>query len=100
MDAGAAAFPPELTAMLTRAGIDLTLERNVLQETLHCAIAARRYSCTWSGGHMWWVVELNTPEPHGFFGRRLEEAPGWCLAWIVLSTPVRHEDRRHEDGPT
>src|SRR5215217_2879176 len=71
MDAGAAAFPLDLTAMLTRAGIDLTLERNVLQETLHCAIAARRYSGTGSGGQMGWVVQLSAPEPHGFC-----QAPG------------------------
>ena len=66
MDAGAAAFPPERTVILTRAAIDLTLKHNVLQETLHCAIAARRYSCALSGGHMGWVVQPSAPEPHGF----------------------------------
>jgi len=66
MDAASAAFPLDLTAMLTRAEIDLTLERNVLQETLHCAIAARRYCGVWSVGHMGCVVQSSAPEPLGF----------------------------------
>jgi hypothetical protein len=93
-------FPPKLTAILTRAEIDLTLERDALEEAPHGAIAARRDSCTWSDGHTWWVVEFNGAEPHGFFEQRLEEFLAWCPAWMVVSTPLRHEDRRLEDGPT
>jgi hypothetical protein len=41
-------FPPKLTAILARAEIDLTLERDALEEAPHGAIAARRDSCAWS----------------------------------------------------
>jgi hypothetical protein len=86
MDAGAAAFPPELTAILARAEIDLTLERDALEEAPHGAIAARRDSRTWSGGHTWWVVEFNGSEPHGFFMASSgsvwkNSSPGVELGW-------------------
>src|ERR671912_741867 len=34
------------------------------------------------------------------FGQRLKEFLAWCRVWMVVSPPLRHEDRRHEDGPT
>jgi hypothetical protein len=72
-----------LRAVLTRAGIDPALEGEDLQEAVHRAIALRRYSCTWTKLHTGWVVTLQFPEPHRFFGETLEDALAWCLAWVM-----------------
>jgi hypothetical protein len=72
-----------LTAVLTRAGIDPAREGEDLQEAVHRAIALRRYSCTWTKVSSGWVVTLEFPELHRFFGETLEDALGWCLAWVV-----------------
>jgi predicted RNase H-like HicB family nuclease len=87
-------------AVLTRAGIDPALEGEDLQEALHQAIALRRYSCTWTKLHTGWVVTLQFPEPHHFFGQTLEEALAWCLEWIMAETgrETRDQERPRRTG--
>jgi hypothetical protein len=29
------------------------------------------------------VVALYSPEEHDFYGKTLEEAPAWCLVWLM-----------------
>lgn len=80
------AWSAALGAVLTRAGIDPALKGEELQEAVHRAIALRRYSCTWTKLPTGWVVTLQFPEPHYFFGHTLEEALAWCLEWIMAET--------------
>lgn len=68
---------------MVRAGIDPGLESAAVQEALHCAISLRRSSCTWTTVHTGWVVTLQFPEQHRFFGETLEDALAWCLAWVM-----------------
>jgi hypothetical protein len=75
--------------VLTQAGIDPALEGADLQEAVHRAIAMRRCSCTWAKVHAGWVVTLQFPEPHRFFGETLEDALTWCLAWIMAEETGR-----------
>jgi hypothetical protein len=33
--------------------------------------------------HAEWVVTLLSPEEETFYGRTLEDAPAWCLVWLM-----------------
>jgi hypothetical protein len=77
-----------LSSVMTHAGIDPRLETADLQEALQRAIALHRYSCTWTQVPAGWVVAISFPEPRRFFGRTLEEALAWCLAWIRAREPT------------
>src|SRR5919107_3385806 len=83
------AIADELRRVLTRAGIDPSLEGPDLQVALHRAIALHRYSCSWTKVHVGWVVTLEFPEQRRFFGQTLEEALAWCLA-RVMAGETRH----------
>ena len=88
-------FTSDLARVLARAGIDPAQEGADLQEAVHRAIAMRRYSCTWAKVHAGWVVTLQFPELHRFFGETLEDALTWCLAWIMAEETGRRT-RAHE----
>jgi hypothetical protein len=42
----------------------------------------RRGYCWWDVDHAGWVVTLSSPEEQTFYGKTLEEALAWCLAWV------------------
>lgn len=88
MDADAASFPPELVALLEQGGIDLSPERRTVHEALLSAITGRYHAGAWSGDASGWVVEVQIPQQHIFFGQTLEEALAWCLAWMLVTTPT------------
>jgi hypothetical protein len=44
---------------------------------VHCG------SIDWDVDHAGWVVTLSSPEAQTFSGRTLEEAPAWCLVWLM-----------------
>jgi hypothetical protein len=72
---------------VAHAGIEPTLKGRALQDALRRAIAARRGYCSWDVGrplgHAGWVVTLSSPERQEFYGKTLEEAPAWCLVWLM-----------------
>ncbi len=76
--------------------VDPTSEGRALQDALRRAIATRGGSCWWDVDHAGWVVTLDRPERHEFYGRTLEEALAWCLVWLMAKgTPG---DWGHELG--
>jgi hypothetical protein len=74
---------PDFAGAIDQAGVDPTLEGRALQDALRRAITTRRGSCSWTVDHASWVVTLRSPEEHDFYGRTLEEAPAWCLVWLM-----------------
>jgi hypothetical protein len=66
--------PAVALGTVAHAGVDSTLEGRARQDALRAAIAERRGSCWWDVDHAGWVVALDRPERHEFYGRTLEEA--------------------------
>jgi hypothetical protein len=77
-------LPRDLADTVAQAGVDPTLEGRALQDALRRAIATRRSYCSWDVDHAGWVVMLDSPERHEFYGRTLEEALAWCLVWLMV----------------
>ena len=75
---------PDLAAAVARAGVDPTAEPRPLQDALKRAIADRRGYVDWDVDHAGWRVDLLAPEREAFFGRTLEEALAWRLAWLMV----------------
>jgi hypothetical protein len=76
-------LPADLTATLTRTGLDPTLEDRSLQDAILSAIADRGGYLTWDVDRAGWRVDLHKPEQQDFHGLRLEIALGWCLVWLL-----------------
>ena len=74
---------PLPTARRIAGGVDPTLEGRGLQDALREAIATRSGYCSWDVDHAGWVVTLDAPERHEFYGKTLEEALAWCLVWLM-----------------
>jgi hypothetical protein len=74
---------PDLTGAVAQAGVDPTLESRALQVALGRAIATLRGYCSWDIDHAGSVVTLPFPEEHDLYGKTLEEALAWCLAWLM-----------------
>ena len=71
--------PAVAPGTVVHAGVDSTLEGRARQDALRAAIAHRRGYCWWDVQHdplgvPRWVVTLDRPERHEFYGRTLEEA--------------------------
>lgn len=76
-------LPPDLAAVLARAGVDLTAEPRALRDALKGAIADRRGHVSWDVDQIGWRVDLLAPEQESFHGGTLEEALAWCLVWLM-----------------
>jgi hypothetical protein len=76
-------LPRDLAGTVAHAGVDPSSDDRALQDALRRAIATRRGSCSWTVDHASWVVTLDFPERHEFYGRTLEEALAWCLVWLM-----------------
>ena len=73
----------EFAGTVAHAGVDPTLDGRVLQDALRAAIATRGGYCWWDVDHAGWVVTLDAPERHEFYGKTLEEALARCLVRLM-----------------
>jgi hypothetical protein len=54
-----------------------------LQDALRAAIATCGGSCWWDVDHASWLVTLHSPGEQDFYSETQEEAPAYCLVWLM-----------------
>ncbi len=77
-------LPADLSAAITRAGVDPTCQPRALRDALKRAIADRRGYATWDVDQVGWRVDLLSPEEECFHSGTLDEALAWCLVWLMV----------------